>query len=41
MRGSPLFRAFNAAVEDGGITFVALIRLSPILPYSVRRGFRV
>ena len=36
MRGSILFRAFDSAVEEGGLTFVALIRLSPILPYSVR-----
>lgn len=35
MGGSTLFRAFDSAVEEGGLTFVALIRLSPILPYSV------
>lgn len=35
MGGSTLFRAFDSAVEEGGLTFVALIRLSPILPYSL------
>ncbi|CDJ37668.1 hypothetical protein, conserved [Eimeria tenella] len=35
MSSSTLFRAFDSAVEEGGITFVALIRLSPILPYSL------
>lgn len=35
MGNSTLFRAFDSAVEEGGLTFVALIRLSPILPYSV------
>ncbi|KAL8271827.1 hypothetical protein Esti_004217 [Eimeria stiedai] len=35
MGGSRLFRAFDSAVEEGGLTFVALIRLSPILPYSL------
>ncbi|KAL8453927.1 hypothetical protein Emed_000638 [Eimeria media] len=34
MGSSRLFRAFDSAVEEGGLTFVALIRLSPILPYS-------
>lgn len=35
MRNNMLFRAFDSAVEEGGLTFVALIRLSPILPYSL------
>ncbi|OEH80514.1 hypothetical protein cyc_06351 [Cyclospora cayetanensis] len=35
MGASTLFRAFDSAVEEGGLTFVALIRLSPILPYSL------
>ncbi|ESS28523.1 SNARE associated protein [Toxoplasma gondii VEG] len=34
-RGSDIYYAFQLAVEDGGTCFVALIRLSPILPYSI------
>ncbi|CBZ51487.1 hypothetical protein NCLIV_012810 [Neospora caninum Liverpool] len=34
-RGSEHYYAFQLAVEDGGTCFVALIRLSPILPYSI------
>ncbi|PFH32269.1 SNARE associated protein [Besnoitia besnoiti] len=33
--GSDVYYAFQLAVEEGGTFFVALIRLSPVLPYSV------
>lgn len=35
--GNTVYYAFQQAVEEGGTFFVALIRLSPILPYSVSR----
>ncbi|PHJ22037.1 snare associated protein [Cystoisospora suis] len=33
--GNTVYYAFQQAVEEGGTFFVALIRLSPILPYSI------
>lgn len=33
--GYPIYMAFNQAINTNGLSFVLLIRLSPILPASV------